>query len=125
MGQVRDYVCECGYQKRLFLGGGMNGRNLQMIQKHFPRETETFQEKRQNGKTGSYLLSNASVECSECKELYSVPCFTYESEGQMITVTNGKCPTCESTTVKVRDEEHINCPKCGRIMEYHNAGMWD
>lgn len=125
MGKIRDYICSCGYQKKIFAGAGINGCNLNAIMRFFPEEAKLFLKEKEAGKVKSYLLENATVECFHCKSLESVPCFSYQTEEGLKTCIMEKCPTCGSQVTRVEDEEHIKCPKCGLPMGYSETGDWD
>lgn len=125
MGEIREYICSCGYHKMIFAGAGINGCNLDAIKCFFPEEVTSFLEAKEAGKIEAYLLGNAIVECSNCKNLESVPCFSYQTEEETKICIKPDCPVCGSTVNRVEDEEHVKCPKCSLPMKYSETGDWD
>lgn len=125
MGEIRDYVCNCGYQKRVFTGAGINGCNLNAIMRFFPKEAEQFLKERQTGGVQSYLLGNAIVECTHCKKIDTVPCFSYKTASKTVTYMQEACLICGNQVNRIEEEENIRCPKCGLRMNYTEVGNWD
>ena len=56
MGEIRKYICSCGYEKDLQTGGGLSGCNVRRIAKHFPKETEAFLKEREEGRVKRYIM---------------------------------------------------------------------
>ena len=125
MGEIRDYSCSCGYQKRIFAGAGLNVCNLNAIKHFFPQEAVSFEQERQAGRVQSYLLSNTVVTCSHCKKIESVPFFTYQTESEMHAFYKKECLECGGTVIRIEDEESVPCPECGLQMIYSKNGSWD
>ncbi len=125
MGEIRDYVCSCGYQKRIFIGAGLNGCNTDAIKRFFPKEIEAFLREKQAGMVQSYLLSNAVIACTYCKEIETVPCFSYQTYKGTVTHLKEMCSVCGKQVDQQTDEENIKCPKCGLRMNYNSVGNWD
>ena len=125
MGEIRDYSCSCGYQKRIFAGGGMNGCNLNTIKHFFPEEAVAFEQEKAEGRVRSYLLSNTIVICSHCKKIEYVPCFSYRTESEEFSFYKKECPECSGMVKRIEDEENVPCPECGLRMIYTKNGSWD
>ena len=125
MGEIRDYSCSCGYEKRIFAGAGLNGCNLNVIKRFFSKEAEQFEAERQAKRVQSYLLKNAIVECPHCKKIESVPCFSYQTGEGTITFIKEECPDCGGKVNRLKDEENVACPECGLQMTYNQSGNWD
>lgn len=126
MGQIRKYVCSCGYEKELFTGAGLQGVNINAIARFFPEDiVQLFKEKRSQGEVRSYLLENAVISCIDCRELYTVPFFHYEltDESQKCYLTS--CPVCQKSGDVIADQDKVSCPKCGCKMEFAEMGNWD
>lgn len=125
MGEIRNYSCSCGYQKKIFAGSGLNGCNLNAIKRFFPEEAEQFEVERQANRVQSYLLGNAVVECPDCKKLETVPCFSYQTAEGTMTFIKEACPDCGKRMNRVEEEESATCPECGLRMTYTKVGEWD
>lgn len=125
MGEIRNYSCSCGYQKKIFAGAGLNGCNLNAIKRFFPEESERFEKERQAKRVQSYLLRNAIIKCPNCKKIETVPCFEYQTTEGTITFMNEKCPDCGACVDRVEDDENVTCPECGLKMNYNKTGEWD
>lgn len=125
MGEIRDYFCSCGYQKKIFAGAGMNGCNLDSIKHFFREQAEQFVKEKQEGRVQSYLLSNAIVKCSHCNNLETVPCFSYQTSDGRITYIKEECPTCGNRVKRLDEDKDVACPKCGLPMDYKWSGDWD
>lgn len=125
MGEIRDYSCSCGYQKRIFVGAGLNGCNLNAMKHVFPHESEIFEQERQAGKVWTYLLSNTIVICLHCKKLESVPCFTFQTDSEIHSFYKKECSECGGPVIRIEDEEFVPCPECGLKMMYSKSGRWD
>tara|TARA_B100000315_G_C14547437_1_gene573961 strand:+ start:544 stop:900 length:357 start_codon:yes stop_codon:yes gene_type:complete len=118
MGSIVNAVCKCGYEKELFIGGGMS--NFETVC-HFPSYCQNCNDLVQTN------LYEKTVKCPQCKsekvvaydqkELISklgmkvVCCWnTFEELGRVIALTNGNylCPSCSNNRLK-----------------FYKAGNWD
>lgn len=125
MGEIRRYICSCGYEKDLHTGGGLSGCNVRRIAQHFPKETEAFLKEREEGRVKRYIMENEISYCENCQEIYAVPAFSYTRKDGYTCHFPGSCPVCGGAVLQAEDEEHIVCPKCGKRMQYMFAGDWD
>ncbi len=125
MGSIRLYKCSCGYEKKLFIGCGMGGKNLKIIKNSVPDDVYAdFLKKKESGQVMDFLLGNAVISCPDCAELGTVSDFSYETGENTIRYTAG-CPICGKKYPPLEDEEHINCPKCNEEMTFLIDGFWD
>lgn len=125
MGEIRDYSCSCGYQKRIFAGAGLNGCDVNAIKLFFSRESVLFEQKRLAGGVKSYRLANTIVSCSHCKKIDSVPCFSYQTDSEIHSFYKKECSECGGPVIRIEDEEFVPCPECGLKMMYSKSGRWD
>ena len=125
MGKIRDYSCKCGYQKRIFVGAGLNGCNRNAILQIFPEEAVGFETEKQAGRVSGYLLSNTMVACPACKKIESVSCFSYQTGAGEKIFYKKECSECGKTVQRIKDEECVLCPECGQQMTYTEIGNWD
>ena len=56
MGDIVHFSCNCGYDKELFLGGGVQSCNRMHISRIFPQEMVVFNQAYENGEIDSYCL---------------------------------------------------------------------
>lgn len=125
MGDIRKYICKCGYEKELFAGGGMNGCNMHHIAEYFPEAAKAFQKERDEGRAVQYIMENEISYCEQCQEIYALPAFSYRRKDGYICHFASACPVCGGSVSRVEDEENTACPKCGRKMGYLPLGDWD
>lgn len=126
MGEIRKYTCSCGYQKDLFVGAGLQGINISAIERFFSEDiVQPFKEQRSRDEVQSYLLENAIISCSGCKELFTVPFFHYElTDGEQKCYIT-PCPVCQKPGDVITSANKVPCPKCGCQMEFEATGHWD
>lgn len=122
MGEIRNYMCECGYNAEIFAGAGMRGIDIELIKKFFPEEGKFISENR--NLVRRYLLKNAIAECDKCKKIFSVSCLEYNIDGEEKVVFKD-CPECQSKVVIHGDKDELACPVCKRIMKSDSIGHWD
>lgn len=125
MGDIRNYSCNCGYEERLYVGGGMNAINMRSILQMFPQEGEQLEAQKKIGQVGSYLMDHAVGTCKTCRRLYTVSRLSYEMQDGKVFCFIKPCPTCDSEVEVQEDIENLVCPKCGKVMSYLPAGRWD
>lgn len=125
MGDIRKYVCKCGYEKELFAGGGLGGCNISHIANFFPKEVKVFQKEREEGRVRQYIMENEISYCGQCQDIYALPAFSYKRTDGYTCHFASACPVCAGSVTRVEDEENIACPKCGKKMEYMVLGDWD
>lgn len=124
MGEIRNYACDCGYQKNLFTGGGILGCNPDHIGKFFPKEIKLLQKKRAAGKVQNFFMENKLFFCEKCRELNALPVFTFTENNGSVSRFGGVCASC-GTPAREVEEAHISCPQCGQSLRYTVQGDWD
>lgn len=125
MGQIKQYSCKCGYEKRVFAGGGLFGCNVKHIAKFLPEEVVQFQKEREEGRVKSYIMENELFSCSTCQEIMELPVFSYKRKDGYTCRFQKNCPDCGGAVSVQEDEENPACPKCGLRMRYEVLGDWD
>ena len=126
MGEIRNYICGCGYHEELYTGIGLNGRNMHMISHFFPEEAEKFRQKKEEKLISTYVLANVLAACPNCNKLVIVPGFTYQRRDESFADCFMKdCADCDSEVFAVLNTEKVPCPKCGAVMDYKITGDWD
>ncbi len=123
MGDIRNYVCSCGYEQRIFYGAGMAARNMQTIERFFPEEAKMLAEEKENFE--KYLLQHMFAKCESCKKLLTVPQLMYQKKGESPQYVQLACPECGKEPVSCETEEQVACPVCGEPMRYDVIGAWD
>lgn len=123
MGEIYKYKCECGYEEKLNLGGGLMSCNLMQIARFFPKEVEALKEARQRGELENYMMENRLGVCHKCNKLTVVLEFRFKTKSKVNKyITN--CEMCNGK-VEVIGDEDVNCPKCNKLMMKEYAGNWD
>lgn len=126
MGEIRRYFCSCGYEKKLFTGAGLQGMNQNAIARYFAEDiVRSFKERQKNGEIRSYLMENAIICCQDCRELYTVPYFHYETEDGRKRHYLTVCPVCKKPASDMVNPAAVLCPQCGCKMDFESAGNWD
>lgn len=126
MGDIRKYSCECGYEEEVYVGAGFSGVNLTVIERIFPEAIKDFIPDREKGIIKCYLLDNAVFECLSCKRIFTGARFSYEfTDGKKVVHYKKDCEICGHEGKLIFDENHIQCPKCGKVMKYQEVGLWD
>lgn len=126
MGEIRKYVCKCGYEKELNIGGGLLGCNVEHIARFFPVETETFKKERAAGMIQSFMMENELSYCPRHGgELMAVEAFSYTKKDGSVCHYVRPCPECGGKVIRLMDEENVVCPRCGEVMKHSFLGDWD
>ena len=125
MGEIRKYSCTCGYEEELCVGSGMNAINFAFVEQLFPEEYEELAKKKEAGENISFQLSNIIGNCQICKKLHAIAALRYTLPDGKVTTVRKKCPICDVDVAVQTDEDHIRCPKCGQMMTWQHAGLWD
>lgn len=125
MGEIRRYICSCGYEKEVSVGAGLSGCSIPAIKRFFPEDTSLFLKEKEAGNVTSFLLENALASCDYCCELVTVPYFHYHLSNRQKRSFFSGCPNCKKMLFPIEDTTHISCPKCGKEMNYIEVGDWD
>lgn len=122
MGHIYKYNCICGYETEAHIGAGLQGVNLDLIGRYFPKDREIIVSNRQDIK--KFILKNALVKCDKCKKIFVLPCLEYEYNSEEI-IKIGECPTCKGIVDICHDIDNVTCPKCNQFMIRELIGHWD
>lgn len=125
MGEIKKYMCKCGYSKDIFSGGGLLGCNTDYIGKFFPDEIKRFRKEQDAGQILSYFMENRLFLCPQCQDIMALPVFIYTRENGHTSRFMGACAECGGYAEQIEDEENVKCPKCGQNLSYMKVGNWD
>lgn len=123
MGDIVHFSCNCGYDKELFLGGGIQSCNRMHISRIFPQEMVAFNQAYETGEIDSYSLEQELGICKKCMELSAVEVLHYSNK-QGLQELSKPCKQCGNIVQLIKDDEVI-CPKCGTILKKQIVGHWD
>ncbi|MBQ5320030.1 MAG: hypothetical protein J6K17_13120 [Oscillospiraceae bacterium] len=121
MGKILRAACsECGFEKDIFEGGGINDCNLDAILTELSENGQKIlYEAVQNGAV-QISINRIPCSCVSCGNIYAIPIVNYTLNGNTHTVS-GQCPECNEE----KYASAINCPNCKKIITLEETGIWD
>lgn len=124
MGTLWSGDCaDCGYHFTAYLGPGMrdfSSASALTAGRNDPRLAEAL------ARGAQFQIERRITLCSNCKKLLTSAIVSCQLPGEEpITVWN-TCPDCgKSLRWFSPDVKAVVCPKCGGIINFHEAGFWD
>lgn len=124
MGEIHKISCKCGYEKELYIGGGLASCNINMVNRVFLEEKlKEFNIYYKNKEVKSFLVENELSLCGKCKEIMTIAVLKVQlANNRKLEIIND-CPTC-SNKIQILNDFRI-CPKCGKQMVDEEIGSWD
>lgn len=124
MGTIYKVSCNCGYNKKLCLGGGLSSCNINSIYSTFSDEKiKRFKEDFENQKVKRFCSENIASFCENCKEVLETCKLDVELKNDERYSIVNTCSICGKEVVVL--SKQYKCPVCGSAMNVTNEGLWD
>lgn len=130
MGRIYRGSCSlCGYEKRLFLEGGLMSVNLEASALVLPEEEQNIlKEMREGQEIVRFHVENYLVECLQCQEIMGKTIIEVIDKSDKRHIFGEHCGSCKKKLKIYRKnaEAEPKCPKCqkGTIL-FEEEGLWD
>ncbi len=134
MGKIFELTCpECGYEKRVFVGGGLSDCNTETILSSFSEKyRRSLSDLIEKGISRLNIYRDL-CKCSECGEFSAAVTVKFFYRGKLRGLRDA-CSVCGEAPERLeiissRDIEsgilESSCPKCGSDVSIKNSGHWD
>lgn len=126
MGVIAKLECDCGYQRRLFLGSGMKPPEPELVARVFPGEDESlFAAAWRDGTLQSCEMENQIAYCPACKDYEASPVLRFRVGDEEFD-RRANCSSCAGPLQYMQPSEYCVCPQCGKKIKLNeNGGFWD
>lgn len=126
MGKIIRLHCpQCGYEKELFVGGGMLDCELKTILNVLPEEGKRMLAAAANYGANQFSVTRKFCVCDSCGTIYALPVVSYNMKG-ICQEIYGVCPNCGAEGNTRWNENQVPpCPDCGGEMTQRETGHWD
>ncbi|MEZ3469466.1 MAG: hypothetical protein K1W40_13980 [Schaedlerella sp.] len=126
MGQIIQLHCrQCGFEKELFVGGGMLDCELKTILSVLPEEGKRMLAAAANFGADQFSVTRKLCVCASCGAIYALPVVSYNIKGVSQEIY-GVCPECGvAGSMNWNENQVLSCPKCGSGMTQQETGHWD
>lgn len=126
MGQIIQLHClQCGFEKELFVGGGMLDCELKTIHKVLPEKGKRMLAAAASYGADQFSITRKLCVCDSCGAIYALPVVSYNMKGISQELC-GLCPNCGAEgNLKWNKDEVPPCPNCGSGMTQQETGRWD
>ena len=124
MGTILRANCsKCGYQVKLFVGGGFRDCEAATALAVAP-DNQAFAQALHEG--ARFQISRDVSVCRRCRQLFSAPYVTYwPTEGAPRSIASA-CPVCGGLPTRLSgDRKSTPCPSCGQKLALVPCGHWD
>ncbi len=124
MGTILSCRCKgCGYEERLFVGGGLRDCNPDTALRAVPNDRALERALREGAR---FQIDRDITVCQKCRRLFVVPYVTYWPAEDESRHTAAACPACNQLLTRYSHQiTSIPCPSCGRTMDLLPCGHWD
>lgn len=126
MGQIIQVHCEqCGFEKDIFVGGGMLDCELKTIHDALPEDGQRMFAVAASYGASQFSLTRKLCACESCGTIYALPIVSYTLKG-IRQELYGVCPQCGAAiSGKYKEREILHCPDCKGEMTQQQVGYWD
>ena len=128
MGQVIRVKCNsCNYEKRLYIGGGLEDCNYDVIIDGLSeKQKEDVNTAKELG-ADKFSINRFPAICLSCGNYYSVNKIKYTFKGKEENIYS-PCPECSSeerSIIDINKTRNLNCPDCKGKITINNIALWD
>lgn len=124
MGTILSCHChECGYQEKLYVGGGLLDCNPDTALRAAPDEPSLTKALQVGAR---FQIDREVAVCRKCRRLFAAPYVTYWPPDDKARYTAAACPVCRHLLTRLnRQTTSVPCPSCGKVMKLFPCGHWD
>lgn len=125
MGTILQAACsKCGYQAKLFVGGGLADCEPETAIAAAPHDRKLAAALKEGA---LFEIARGASLCKNCKKLTVAVDVTYQmADDEPEIHTGGVCPDCGGPlTPFAPDEKSVLCPKCRGTITLSPTGRWD
>jgi len=121
MGTIFQGKCpQCGYEAKLFLGGGMRDCYPETALAAVPKNKALISALK---KKIPFWIERQGAICHKCNKLVAGVRVIYQ-KGDKKKVIEGVCPFCGGE-LEWPESNDISCPVCGKTLSFIPTGHWD
>lgn len=124
MGKIYKISCKCGYEKKLYIGGGLASCNINMVNRVFLEEKrKEFDHYNNNKEVQSFFVENELSFCDKCKEIMTIAVLKAQLiNNRKLKIVND-CHTCNNK-IQILNDIYM-CPRCSQEIIKEEIGDWD